>query len=241
MSGGFSIGARSQAPELMDDHAVDYETFRACLIDLSRVNAMTLAYRPTLAFLERLRKERRLPQDRPLKILDVGSGYGDMLRVIARWARRRGVKVALAGLDGNPWSARAAAQATPSAAGVSWVTSDVFESSESADVVLSSLFTHHLCDRELARFLAWSEGAASLGWFVNDLRRSRFSHDGFALASRLLRMHRFVRHDGPVSIARSFVEADWRAALAGAGVAEGEAEIRRWFPFRLCVSRVKPG
>ncbi len=241
MTGGFSIGARSQAPELMDNHSVDYETFRGCLVDLARVNAMTLAYRPTLAFLERLLRERRLPPDRPLSVLDVGSGYGDMLRLIARWARRRGVPVALAGLDGNPWSARAAAEATPADLAVSWVTSDVFESRARADVVLSSLFTHHLGDRELARFLAWSEEAAGVGWFVNDLRRSRFSHDGFALASRLLRMHRFVRHDGPVSIARAFVEKDWRAALAAVGLAERDAEIRRWFPFRLCVSRVKPG
>ncbi|MDR4305025.1 methyltransferase domain-containing protein [Chelatococcus sambhunathii] len=241
MSGGFSIDARSRAPELMDDHAVDYETFRGCLADLARVNAMTLAYRPTLAFLDRLRGERRLPEGRPLTILDVGSGYGDTLRVIARWARRRGVPVALTGLDGNPWSARAAAEATPADLAVSWVTSNVFESSERADVILSSLFTHHLDDRELARFLAWSEDAASVGWFVNDLRRSRFSHAGFALASRLLRMHPFVRHDGPVSIARAFVEADWRAALAGAGVPERDVEVRRWFPFRLCVSRVKPG
>jgi hypothetical protein len=50
-----------------------------------------------------------------------------------------------------------------------------------------------------------------------------------------MQWHRFVRHDGPISIRRSFAPADWRAYLARAGV-EG-ASIRRRFPFRLCVSK----
>lgn len=240
MSGVFTAGARSAAPELMDDPSVDYETFRDCLVDLARVNVLTLAHRPTLAFLDRLRAAGRLPAGRPLTIVDVGSGYGDLLRAVAGWAGRNGVAVELTGLDSNPWSARAAAEATPPGMPVAWETSDVFAAERDADLVLSSLFTHHLPDEALARFLGWSEKTARLGWFVNDLRRSRFSYEGFALASRLLGMHRFVRHDGPVSIARSFVEADWRRALQAAGVSETDVSIDRRFPFRLCVARVKP-
>ena len=44
-------------------------------------------------------------------ILDVGSGYGDMLRLIDRWARARSLDVRLLGLDRNPWAARAAERA----------------------------------------------------------------------------------------------------------------------------------
>jgi hypothetical protein len=76
---------RAYTPEMMDGE-VDYDTFRGCLVDLAKVNIVTFAYRPTLAFLERLRREGRWPDDRPLTILDVGSGHGDMLRKIDRWA-----------------------------------------------------------------------------------------------------------------------------------------------------------
>ena len=240
MSAVFTAEARSGAPELMDDQSVDYETFRGCLVDLARVNALTLAHRPTFRFLDRLRAAGRLPAGRPLAIVDVGSGYGDLIRAVAAWAERHGVAVELTGLDANPWAARAAAEATAPGTPVTWRTGDVFAVTQPADLVLSSLFTHHLPDPALARFLAWSEDGARLGWFVNDLRRSRFSYEGFALASRLLRMHRFVQHDGPVSIARSFVEADWRRALQAARVPETAVSIERRFPFRLCVTRVKP-
>ncbi len=46
-------------------------------IDLGQVNRLTLAYRPTLAFLEGLVGAR---PTRSLRIVDVGSGGGDMLR-----------------------------------------------------------------------------------------------------------------------------------------------------------------
>lgn len=239
MTAVFAAGARSRAPELMDDATTDFETFRDCLKDLARVNELTLAYRPTLAFLERLWLAERFPRHRPLEIVDIGSGYGDMIREILRWVEARGVAVALTGLDASRWSARAAAEETPPGAPVVWRTEDVFSSSMTADVVVSSLFVHHLFDEDPARFVAWSERTARLGWFVNDLRRSRFSYEGFRIASRLLGMHRFVRHDGPVSIARGFVEADWRAILAEAEVPYEAAKVRRRFPFRLCVARVK--
>jgi hypothetical protein len=56
-----------------------------------------------------------------------------------------------------------------------------------------------------------------------------------------LRLHRFVQHDGPVSIARGFRPAEWGAMIEEAGVPpKGTAIIRR-MPFRLCVERIKAG
>ena len=76
---------RADAPEFMDAPDVDLATFRGCLVDLAKVNRLTLAYRPTLAFLTRLHAAGLWPQDRPAVILDVGCGYGDMLREVARY------------------------------------------------------------------------------------------------------------------------------------------------------------
>lgn len=231
------LSRRADTPELMDTEAAPYETFRDCLIDLAAVNRLTLAYGPTLAFLEGLRRGGRLA-DRPLRILDVGSGYGDMLRKIARWASRRGVAVELTGLDLNPWSARAAREADPDGA-IGWITADAFAHAGPADVIISSLFTHHLDDADLVRFLAWMEDKAGLAWFVNDLHRRAAPYYGFALLSRLMRWHRFVQHDGPVSIRRAFQPQDWRRLLAEAGLELRAVSIRRCFPYRLCVSRVR--
>jgi hypothetical protein len=45
---------RNSLPQLMDSADTDFDTFRACLADLSKVNYLTLAYRPTLQFFEHL-------------------------------------------------------------------------------------------------------------------------------------------------------------------------------------------
>jgi SAM-dependent methyltransferase len=227
---------RATTPELMDAADVDFETFRGCLHDLAKVNRLTLAYRPTLAFLNRLHDEGDWPHDRPAVILDVGSGYGDVLRLVARWARTKSLDVRLIGLDLNPWSAKAAERVEGSA-GIQFLTGNLFDHLGGADIVLSSLFTHHLDDAALVRFLEWQQANARIAWFINDLERSPFSFYGFSVLSTLMRWHPFVRHDGPVSISRAFREADWLKLLADAGVRH--AQVERWFPFRLCVSRVR--
>ncbi len=106
-------------------------------------------------------------------------------------------------------------------------------------MILSALFTHHLSDPAVVRFVAWMEATAGLGWFVNDLHRHGLSYHGFRLISRALGLHRFVVHDGAISIARGFVFADWRALLRAAGFDKAPF-VRWWLPFRLCVGRIKP-
>ncbi|MEI9889756.1 MAG: hypothetical protein WDN45_03170 [Caulobacteraceae bacterium] len=236
MAAKVDFSRRAQVLEMMDGPGVDFETWRACLVDLAKVNRLTLAYRPTLAFLTRLHDEGLWPKDRPAVILDVGSGYADTLREVGKWARARSLDVRLQALDLNPWSEKAAERA-PGSAGIQFITGNLFDHQGGADIVLSSLFTHHLDDAEVVRFLEWQEIHARIGWFVNDLLRHPFSWFGFALLSRLMLWHRFVAHDGPVSIRRAFRPGDWTALLAKAGVRE--ARIEPWFPFRLCVSRVR--
>ena len=117
------------------------------LEDLSTVNTLTLACRPTLAFLERLRRSGRC-RARPLRILDVGFGYGDMLRKVARWAaRRRGGGAADRGGPQPRGRARAAPKATPGGGPSDGRTDDAFAYPGEVDLVISSLFTHHWTTR----------------------------------------------------------------------------------------------
>jgi trans-aconitate methyltransferase len=225
---------RAELDELMDTDCTGFEDYRDCLADLARVNRASLAYRPTLDFVS------RLPRGRELHVVDVGCGYGDMLRVLDTWAQRRGVALRMTGLDRNPWAARAAAEATRPGRPIQWVTADVFEFEPRAcDVVISSLFTHHLSEAELVRFLRWMEAWAELGWFVNDLHRHPLPYHVFRYGSRLAGWHRFVQHDGPISIARAFSRADWVRLLAEVGLNPQTLPIRWWMPFRLCVERLE--
>jgi len=223
-------------PEWMDEPC-SYEDFRACLIDLAQVNRLTLASRPTLHWLDRLVAAH--PPTEPLRIVDVGFGGGDMLRRIARWATRRGIAVQLTGIDLNPHAARAAREFTSANVAIDWITGDAFSYTEPADVILSSLFTHHLSEPDIVRFLAWMDSVARRGWFINDLVREKTPLQLFTVLSRLARWHRFVRHDGPVSFRRSFREADWQRMLSAVGIPLAATTLQRWTPGRLCVGRLR--
>jgi SAM-dependent methyltransferase len=234
-----ALDGRSQAAELMDVEEVDLATLEACLQDLERINRWTGAYRITLRWLERLREAHRL---RRLAVIDVGSGYGDMLRRIGAWGEARGMVVDLIGIDRNPHAATVAARATSAGPSVRYVTADAFKlpSGLCADAVISSLFAHHLDDRQLIRFLRWMDANARLGWLVNDLHRHTIPYCIARWMPGLLGMHRIVQHDAAVSVARAFTRRDWVRLLDRAALAAPPTTVRWCFPFRYAVGRIRP-
>jgi SAM-dependent methyltransferase len=229
---------RAQLTELMDEPC-SRDEMRACLRDLARVNRWTMAYRPLLGWLDSIAGANAPLQ--PLRILDVGCGYGDGLRRIERWARLRGLPVELIGLDLNPDTTAIAAEVTPPSSCIQWVNADVltYAPPQPPHFVVSSLFTHHLAERDIVRFIRWMELNAEAGWFINDLSRAAVPYHFFRAFSKAMRLHRFVQHDGPVSIARSFVREDWLRTCAAAGLSELDVAIRSFKPARLCVARRK--
>jgi SAM-dependent methyltransferase len=223
----------------MDTESVSLDEYRRCLQDLATVNTVTLTRRPILAWLKRAMSQVR-PGER-VSLLDVGYGYGDVLRAIRVWGRQRGLLLDLVGLDLNPMSEPIARAATPPDMAIDFRTGDVFTAELGCrfDFVISSQMTHHLSDEALVAFIQWMERTAVRGWFIGDLHRHAIPLHAFGLLAHLAGWHRFVQHDGPVSIARSFRRQDWERLLAAAGFGSGAVEVRWHMPFRLCVSRIR--
>ena len=225
-----SLAVRSQAEELMDADDLDAATYADVVGDLATVNTVTMARRPTLDFLARATAGRK-----SFRLLDVGFGDGDMLRRIARWVKAKGIETELVGVDLNPRSEQAA---RAHGGDIRYVTGDYADlAHEPWDVIVSSLVAHHMSHDQLIAFLRFMEGHASAGWFVNDLHRHGFAHWGFPVLATIARWHPIVRHDGTLSIARSYCPDEWPPLLAEAGITE--AKVRRVFPFRLCVERLR--
>ncbi len=229
------FSARATAPEWMDGDDVSEAEFAACVADLATVNSVTLARPPTLAFVA---EACRTAKGRPLTLLDVGFGAGDMLRAIRKMADRRGAEIRLIGIDLNPRSLPAARAQTPAKMAIDYRIGDLFElpEDEPIDLVVSSLVTHHMTNREIVRFIGWMERRARTGWFINDLHRHPVAYHGFRALAATMRWHSFVRHDGPLSVARAFRRSDWERLLGEAGV-DDVARIRWHVPFRYCVTR----
>ena len=115
----------------------------------------------------------------------------------------------------------------------------VYRPEKPVDIVVSSLMAHHLEDEEIIALLRWMEATAHVGWFINDLERSQRSSRMFAWVDRMMRWHRFVRHDGPVSFRRAFRKDDWVRLLTAAEVSLDAVTVEHWRPGRLCVGRWK--
>lgn len=228
---------RAELTELMDEPC-SREVLRACLKDLHRVNRWFLGYRPTLRWLDSLELHKL---DAPICIVDVGCGYGDTLRQIEKWAQERGISAKLTGCDLNPDTVVIAAEASADPSRIEWVAADVFhyQSAEPIDIVVSSLFTHHLAESDIVRFLQWMEEHTRVGWFINDLSRAPIPYHLFNAFSKVAHLHPFVQHDGPVSFARAFVPDDWRRLCAAARLRDDEFDIEGFTPGRLCVGRRK--
>src|SRR6202795_3642225 len=107
----------------MDTEQTSFEEFDDYLRDLERINVLTLAYRPILLWLKRALAD--FPAERPISVLDVGSGGGGMLRQLRKWARAKNLKLDLAGVDVNPWSTRSAVESTPPEMSIRMETADV--------------------------------------------------------------------------------------------------------------------
>ncbi|HEY4355620.1 MAG TPA: methyltransferase domain-containing protein [Acidobacteriaceae bacterium] len=225
-----------ELPELMDGDC-SYEDFRDCLRSLEQVNRWFLGYRPTLSWLERLQLETL----DSVHIVDVGSGGGDLLRQIAAWAKERGIVAQLTGIDLNPFATRAAREFTPNELGITWITGDAlaYRPGKPIDIVLSSLMMHHLEDEKIKEMLRWMQAKAQIGWFINDLERSQWSCRAFGWLATVVGWHRFVRHDGPVSFRRAFMQEDWSRLLTAAEVPQAAVTMEHWRPGRLCIGQWK--
>jgi SAM-dependent methyltransferase len=232
-----SLRAPISAEEEMDAAELAPERYAKVLDDLSRINALTLAARPTLGFLDRV--AARGVGARPWRILDVGFGSGDMLARIDRWGTKRGIALELVGVDLNPKSQSVAERRLGTRARL--VTGDYRDlAGQDWDIILSSLVTHHMSVAERTEFLRFMDGEAMRGWLINDLHRQRLPFAGYPLLAALARVDPIVRRDGQLSVGRSFRRAEWQAMLADALPATAAtARIFRSFPYRLCVERIR--
>lgn len=224
---------RRHDAERMDAPDATWPEFQGALRDLAFLSRISRAYPPVLRFLDRVVAAHGV---RSLSVLDVGAGGGDTIARIVAWGAKRGVAVTPTALDRSPWAARYAAETGVAA---EYVTTDLFELDPARrfDVVVCSLFAHHLDDPTLVRFLRWIDARATRGWLISDLHRHRIPWAAVWAGTRALGLHPMVSHDGPISIAKALTGDEWRAAIAAAGVA---AELRWAFPFRWQVSAIRP-
>lgn len=215
-------------PELMDSPDIDPVDHQHALQGLARINRLSGSARMLWSPLAQLAKEL----GREIKILDVATGAGDLPVQLADRAERTGLRLII---DACDISETAIGHARTAAAGrpITFFQHDVIAEPLPVgyDVVICSLFLHHL-EREdavlLLRRMAEATGRLVL---VNDLERGRLNWNLVWLTTRLLTRSHVVHVDGPLSVAAAWTVAEAQQLAVEAGM--GSAVVKKKWPCRF--------
>jgi len=140
-------------------------------------------------------------------IVDLGCGSGGTMKHIAGWARAKGYKVKLTGVDKNADVIHYMNEYCKDYAEINGVVSDYrdfLNTAPTIDIIHCSLFCHHLKDDELAALFRCMEQYCKTGFVINDLQRNWLAYYGVQLITYVLNGSALSKNDGPVSILRAF-------------------------------------
>ncbi len=228
---------RQRLPEIMDQPDLRPARHLQALQGLARVNFWSgsagILFRPLADLARRL--------GRPIRVLDVASGGGDVPLRLWRRARRAGLGFHIDGCDLSPVAVdHARRRAAAAGADLHFFARDVLRGPPlpGYDAVTCSLFLHHLDDEQAVKYLQWAAATAGHAVLVNDLERGGLGWALAHIAVRLLTTSDVVQVDGPRSVESAFTRAE-AAALAERAGLHGASLQRRW-PFRYLLSWSRP-
>ncbi len=226
MAARMSLAHRHRQPELMDDPALDPAEHRRALAGLARINAVSGSAKLLWPALRTLARQL----NRPLRVLDIATGSGDVPLALHRHATRENLPMTFAGCDLSPVAIEVAKQ---SAGPVEFFTHDVLNNPlpTGYDAFTCSLFLHHLDEPEVVMLLTKLRKANPRQILVNDLDRSRFNYAAVWVVSRLFSRSRVVHVDGPLSIRGAFTVKEMKGMADAAGLTG--ATVRASFPCRM--------
>ena len=225
---------RSYEPEYIDTGNYTAAEYDDCIGELQLVNRW-MGDAHTLK--STLFKDVASARLKDFSLLDVGAGSGELLRVTATWARQTGRSVRAVGLELNQRSASSILEESRSFAEISSVRGNALSlpfADADFDYVICSLFTHHFRNEQVVDILREMSRVARRRIIVIDLHRHPVAYFLYTTLARLILKNRLIRHDGALSILRSFKAEELFELAKRAGLRE--AWVERHFPFRLALN-----
>ncbi|HZQ67526.1 MAG TPA: methyltransferase domain-containing protein [Terriglobales bacterium] len=190
-------------PELLDTDDGSPEEVAESLADIGWVNRWFGGVATACSMIEHV---SRKSGKQHLSILEVAAGTGDTPAAARQRMQRKGIHLDITLLDrakthlnhGNR-SVVADALALPFA-------------DESYDLISCSLFAHHLSPAEIVQFVSEGLRICRIAVLINDLVRDPI-HLALAYAGRAFYRSRLSKHDGPVSVRKSYTLPEMRELL----------------------------
>lgn len=167
-------------------------------------------------------------------VLDVGAGSGELLRVIAKFARKQNRRARLFGLELNERSANSILEESKDFAEIEAIRGNALKlpfADNSFDYTICSLFTHHLSDEQIVETLNEMRRVSARKIFVIDLHRHPLAYISYKIFCTFFQISKLVRDDGSLSILRSFNPVELKKLAEKSDIKN--VKVERIFPFRL--------
>jgi len=228
---------RRQGPELIDlpPGMCKKSEFADSLADIRKVNRYLGNNHAALKVFSSFASDLASSYSRPIRILDVATGSADIPVAIVRWARDHGISVVVTAVDASPLAVHEAAEYAHGYSEISVVAADGFSlpyEDGSFDVVLCNKTLHHFSENDTVSLLRELGRVSSSSYIIIDLRRSWLAWALIFILTRVFSRNRLTRHDGPLSVLRSYTDAELSLLAEKAGLAG--CEVTRE-PFWLTV------
>jgi len=231
---------RLEQPELLDLGQGSGQDVAQNLAEMQRINDWLGGTRALTRHLyPRLLEGQAAAAGRALTVLDLGTGGASLPLMIARWARRQRIDLRILAIDWSHRNLLAGAADAGRLPEIQRVQADAAHlpvghlpvGSSPVDVVISSLFMHHLSGDVLVRVLRDAYALAGQALVMTDLVRGRLPYLAFKLIQPLFARNYLTRHDGALSIRRAYTPSEL-LALAGQAGLRG-ARVYTHFPWRM--------
>ena len=229
------LSKRNRLPEWMDQPDIDPTLHLKALQGLARLNyfsnSVSLLWKP----LRKLALANPHPHD--FSVLDVATGSGDIPLALSQRTQQAGIKIKFSVTDKSSFALNLVREkAMQSNLPIQCFETDALEGPPfpTHDVIICSLFMHHLDNDEAIILMKRMAKAARVAILINDLERSWLNWNMVWIASHLLTRSPVVHMDGPRSVAGAFNQAEMLELAKQAGLMGATIETR--WPCRFLLS-----
>lgn len=227
---------RAEQEERMEDPGTSAAEFIRALEDIRWVNRYLGGTDIALATLQNM--IRAYPEQTHWRLLDLGTGAGDIPLALYQWGQQHGVSLSITAVDCHPVAVDYARNLTAHIPDISVWQADALQlgcEDGSFDIAFSSMFMHHLSNDGAVRLLQEMDRLSCRGFFISDLERHPMAYWGIKTLGWLLSKGSVFRHDAPLSVRRGFNREELGRLLIESGLRQ--VNIRPCWPYRWVICK----
>ena len=220
----------------MDDLQHEGDIIDKTLRELEIINRLLGGNQVTINGINKLLTSK---PNRTITIADLGCGGGDILKLVARWGRKKNIRLEMTGIDANRNIVAYAEKNTIAYPEIKYEAVNIFSEEfrkQQFDIVLATLFTHHFTNEELIDLFKSLAKQARIGIVINDLHRHWFAFHSIKWLTYFFSKSYMVKADGPLSVLRAFHKDELISILNKAGITNYTLRWRWAFRWELIIS-----